>query len=61
LLKENPIKMSEFLKNKYFVKRKSLKMSEFLKNKYLINEISPSYILIPENDEFFKGKCSSFA
>jgi hypothetical protein len=37
LLKENPLKMSKFLKNKYFY-----------------NEISPSYILIPENDDFLK-------
>jgi hypothetical protein len=27
-------------------------LSEFLKNKYFFNEISPSYILIPENDDF---------
>jgi hypothetical protein len=44
LLKENPQKMSEFVKNKYF-----------------INEISPSYLLIPENEGFFKGKRPSFA
>jgi hypothetical protein len=38
-----------------------LKMSGFLKNKYIFNEISPSYILIPEKDVFLKGKCPSFA
>jgi hypothetical protein len=38
-----------------------LKMYEFLRNKYFFNEISPSYTLIPENDDFFKGKCPSFA
>jgi hypothetical protein len=36
-------------------------MSEFLKNKYFFNEISPSYILIPENYDFLKEKCPSFA
>jgi hypothetical protein len=34
LLKENPLKMSEFPKNKYF-----------------FNEISPSYVVIPENEK----------
>jgi hypothetical protein len=28
-------------------------MSEFLRNKYFYNEISPSYLLIPENDLVF--------
>jgi hypothetical protein len=32
-------------------------MSVFLKNKYFFNEKSPSYILIPENGDFLKGKC----
>jgi hypothetical protein len=43
LLNENPLKMSEFLKNKYF-----------------FNEISPSSILFPKDDDFLKGKCASF-
>jgi hypothetical protein len=60
LLKENPLKISEFLKNKYFEKENPLKMSEFLKNKCFFNEISPSYLLIPEHDDFLKGKCPSF-
>jgi hypothetical protein len=30
-------------------------MSQFLKNKYFFNEIFPSYILIPENDNVLKG------
>jgi hypothetical protein len=42
MLKENPPKMSEFLKNLYF-----------------FNDISPT--LIPENADFLKGKCASFA
>jgi hypothetical protein len=32
-----------------------------MKNKYFFNERSPSYILIPENDDFLKGKSPSFA
>jgi hypothetical protein len=32
-------------------------MSELLKNKYFFNEKSPRYILIPEKDDFLKGKC----
>jgi hypothetical protein len=36
-------------------------MSEFLKNKYFFDEKSPSFILIPENDDFLEGKCPSFA
>jgi hypothetical protein len=36
-------------------------MSEFLKNNYFFNEKSPSYILIPEKDDFLKGKfCLNF-
>jgi hypothetical protein len=35
-------------------------MSEFLKNKYFFNEKSPSSILIPVKDNFFKGKCPEF-
>jgi hypothetical protein len=42
-------------------KENPLKMTEFLKNKYFFNEISPRYILIPENDDFPKGKCHSIA
>jgi hypothetical protein len=42
------------------LKKNPLKMSEFLKNKYFFNENSPSYILIPENDNFVKGKNSFF-
>jgi hypothetical protein len=38
-----------------------LKIYEFLKNKYFFNEKSPSYILIPENGDFLKEKCLSFA
>jgi hypothetical protein len=59
--------MSEFLKNKYFIKEiralikeNLLKMSEFLKNKYTFNEIPSSYIFNPENDHFLKGKWSYF-
>jgi hypothetical protein len=33
-----------------------LVLPEFLKNKYFFNEISTSYILIPEK-VFLKGKC----
>jgi hypothetical protein len=44
LLKENPLKISEFLENKYF-----------------FNGISPSHLLIPENDDFLNGKCPRFA
>jgi hypothetical protein len=36
-------------------------MFELLKNKYLFNEKSPSYVLIPEKDDFLEGKCPSFA
>jgi hypothetical protein len=36
-------------------------MAEFLKNKYFVKEISPSYILNPENDDFLKGKSPNFA
>jgi hypothetical protein len=36
-------------------------MSEFLKSKYFVKEKSPSHILVPENEYFFKGKCPSFA
>jgi hypothetical protein len=50
----------EFLRNKYFVVGKSLKMSEFLKNKYFFNEISSSYIFIPEKNVLLEGKCPSF-
>jgi hypothetical protein len=57
--KENVLVLPEFFKNKYF--RNPLKMAEFLKNKYFLNEKSPSYILIPENDDFLKGKRPSFA
>jgi hypothetical protein len=38
-----------------------LKMSEPLKNKYFSIWISPSYLLIPENDDFLKVKCPGFA
>jgi hypothetical protein len=53
--------MSEFLRNKRFVKGKSPKISEFLINKFFSNEKSPSYNLIPEKDDVLKGKCPSFA
>jgi hypothetical protein len=43
------------------LKETPLKMSGFLKNKYCFNEKSPSFILIPEKDIFFKEKCPSFA
>jgi hypothetical protein len=43
------------------LKENPLKMTEFLKNKYFFNEKSPSYYLIPEKDDFLKGKCPSFA
>jgi hypothetical protein len=43
------------------LKENRLKMSEFLKNKYFFNGKSPSCILIPENDDFLKEKCPSFA
>jgi hypothetical protein len=61
-VKKNLLVLPEFLKNKFWeistlLKKNPLKMSEFLKNKYFFNEISPSYILIPENDR----KCPSFA
>jgi hypothetical protein len=36
-------------------------MSKFLKNKYFFNVIFPSYVLIPENDDFINGKSPSFA
>jgi hypothetical protein len=47
--------------NCILLKENILKMSEFLKNNYLFNEKSPSYLLIPEKDDFLKGKCPSFA
>jgi hypothetical protein len=56
LLKENHLKMSEFLRNKY---ENPLKMSEFLKNKYFFNEKSPSYVLIPEKDDFLGNSQSN--
>jgi hypothetical protein len=66
--KKNIRVLSEFLKNKKYVKGISallkenpLKMSEFLKNKCFFNEISPKYILIPEKDDFLKGKSPGFA
>jgi hypothetical protein len=43
------------------LKGNPLKMSEFLRNKYFFNEKSPSFILIPEKDDFLKEKCPSFA
>jgi hypothetical protein len=55
---ENLLVLSEFLKNKYFVKGKSPEMSKFLKNNYIFK--SPSQLLIPEKDVFLKGKCPSF-
>jgi hypothetical protein len=66
LLKESPLKMSEFLMNK--------NISELLKNKYFFNEKSSNYNLIPEKDEnvlvlreflknknFVNGKSPSFS
>jgi hypothetical protein len=35
-------------------------MSEFLENKNVFNEISPSYVLIPENDDWMKANCLNF-
>jgi hypothetical protein len=55
------LKINFFGLNCTLLKENPLKMSAFLMNKYLLNEISPSYILIPENDDFLKGKCPSFA
>jgi hypothetical protein len=65
LLKENPLKMSEFLKNKYFFNEIShenddsmenvLVLPEFLKNKNLIME---NLLVLPEflkNKYFVKG------
>jgi hypothetical protein len=40
---------------------KVLGLPEFLKNKNFINGKSPNYVLIPENDDFLKGKFPSFA
>jgi hypothetical protein len=34
-------------------------MSEFLKNKYFFNEKSPSYVLIPEKDDFLGNSQSN--
>jgi hypothetical protein len=36
-------------------------MSEFLKNKYFLMKKTPSYLLIPEKQNFSKEKCPSFA
>jgi hypothetical protein len=41
------------------LKKNHLKMSEFLKNKYFFNEKSPSYILIPEIDDFLGNSQSN--
>jgi hypothetical protein len=43
------------------LKENPLKKAEFLKNKYFFNGKSPRYNLIPEKDDFLKGKCPSFA
>jgi hypothetical protein len=61
LLNENSLKMFEFLRISALLKKNPIKKSEFLKNKYFFNEISSRYILIPENEDFLKGKCPSLA
>jgi hypothetical protein len=43
------------------LKENPIKMSGFLKHKYFFNKNSPSYNLIPEKDDFLRGKCPSFA
>jgi hypothetical protein len=56
---ENLLVLPEFLKNKYFVKGKSSKNVRIPKKKYFFNEISPSYILIPEKDDFLGNSQSN--
>jgi hypothetical protein len=53
-IKKNPLKMSEFLRNNEVLccRKIPLTISEFLKNRYFFNEKSPSFILIPEKDDF---------
>jgi hypothetical protein len=54
LLKENPLKMSEFLKNKYsLLKENLLVLPEFLKNKYYVKGKSPKNVGNPEDKYFF--------
>jgi hypothetical protein len=50
LLKESPLKMSEFLRNKCFFEGKSPKNVWHPKNKLFFNKSSLSYWLIPEKD-----------
>jgi hypothetical protein len=47
--------------NSTMLKDNPLKMSEFLRKKCFLNEKSPYYNLIPEKDDFLKGKCASFS
>jgi hypothetical protein len=61
LLNKNPLKLSEFLRNKYFVKGKSQKMSKLLKKTFFSNE---NVLNLPEflkNKNVVKGKSPSFA
>jgi hypothetical protein len=62
LLKENLLVLPdpEFLKNKYFVIGKSPKNVRIPEKSTFSMKYLLSYILIPENDDFLKGKCPSF-
>jgi hypothetical protein len=66
LLKENPLKMSEFLKNKYILmknllaslKENVLVLPEFLKNKNFVKGKSPSFARILEKKVLCERKIS---
>jgi hypothetical protein len=61
LLKENPLKMSEILKNKYFFNEKSPDCILIPEKYVFLKEKCPSLPEFLENKNFVKGKSLIFA